>query len=152
MTDTTRPDGVEQALALAVKQLEVMRLYAKLPEHEEVIYQGVLDRIVATIAALTAPASKPAGITDEQVDAVIDAVRRSIGGLAPASTNYYLHRDAAAQGIREALSHAKPAEGGVVDALRALLTLEADGLHASEASIEVWERARAALAPQGEAK
>ncbi len=59
--------------------------------------------------------------------------------------------DALRIGLRAMLTSAPPAPsvGGVVDALRALLTLEADGLHASEASIEVWERARAALAQKG---
>lgn len=116
MTDTTRPDGAVQVplheLLRSVPQdarLEV----AISPVHVRFIPVGRLCHEAA--AALTAPASKPAGITDEQIDAVIEAVRRSIGGLAPASTNYYLHRDAAAQGIREALSHAKPAEGGVVE-------------------------------------
>lgn len=34
----------------------------------------------------------------------------------------------------------------LLDALGVLVTLEADGMHASEASIEPWERARAAIA------
>lgn len=126
MTDTTRPDGVEQALVLAVKQLEVMRLYAKLPEHEEVIYQGVLDKLVAAIAALTAPASKPA-------EPVVAQKSPSVSDNAVCGSSVSV----------------KPAEGGPTDDqiwnLRGLSPFDAT----TETREEFIIRARAALDREG---
>lgn len=73
---------------------------------------GYEDQITQTefVAFLAGRASLPNSgeLSDGQIDAVIEAVRRSIGGLAPASTNYWLHRGAAAEGIRAALSAKEP--------------------------------------------
>lgn len=138
MTDTTRPDGAVQVplheLLRSVPQdarLEV----AISPVHVRFIPVGRLCHEAA--AALAAPASKPAGITDEQIDEAI-AVWFESGGT-------FNTRMRAALNV--ALSHAKPAEGGVVEALiSALEELAAAGEEAWGADRPCVREARMALA------
>ena len=48
--------------------------------------------------------------------------------------------------LRRELAKANPVNAELLEALRQLVTLEADGWHADENSIEAWEQARAAVA------
>lgn len=126
MTNTTRPDGVEQALVLAVKQLEVMRLYAKLPEHEEVIYQGVLDKIVAAIAALAAqhPSQSALKLAYDALRFYVDASEEELKerGLTR-DTALRLARDAEVALLKEAEQHPGQSAGEPVADERARAVL-----------------------------
>ncbi len=143
MTDTTRPDGVEAIMELAESYCEKRHTLGA-PEYNIVTARARDTLRAATIAALTAPASKPAGVTDKVIADAIP-VTATILTTGPRNkvcmTRSELHQFAAA------LSHAKPAEDDHAVISKAFLAGWNGCLHKKDAN-EVFAELRAALAAQ----
>lgn len=104
MTDTTRPDGVAEI----VRRLQACADDPMWADHAE-ISKALLR---AAIAALTAPASKPAAVTDK---VIADAIPVTATMLTTGPRNKVCMTRSELHQFAAALSHAKPAAGGVVD-------------------------------------
>lgn len=117
MTDTTRPDGVEAIMELAESYCEKRHTLGA-PEYNVVTARARDTLRAAAIAALTAPASKPAGITEAFERLVQEYTGRD---MAYHQRNKTTGLDFARRAFEAGVSFAKPAEGGVVEALNNLI-------------------------------
>lgn len=119
MTDTTRPDGVEAIMELAESYCEKRHTLGA-PEYNIVTARARDTLRAATIAALTTPASKPAGVTDERPAYSKKDINKLLNDFAKACAfgDDMLARMAASKAIHEylgavfaALSHPAPGAG-----------------------------------------
>lgn len=175
MTDTTRPDEVEAIMELAESYCEKRHTLGA-PEYNVVTARARDTLRAAAIAALTAPASKPAEV--ERNHKLYGGIIRAAVNLLAACQERHDTQPApqcygvpygAVNALRDALEgHAKPAEGGVVDERAAFEAwAERTGRHLHKVTpcdgskpqyldacaLMAWEawQARAALAREGEA-